>query len=72
MLVCVMAEVLEGLFQINLNFVEGLDGVNPAHDISAQVSLNRDLPAHLGGWGGPNLTVSAVAMMDGWFTMVAG
>lgn len=27
--------------------------------------MNRNWPAHLGGWDGPNLTVSAVAMMSG-------
>jgi len=64
MFVGVMAEVLKRLFQINFNFVEGLDGISPTRDISAQASLSRDMPAHLGGWEGPSLTVSAVAMMD--------
>jgi hypothetical protein len=49
MLIGVMAEVLKHLFQINFNFVECLDGINPMHDISTQVILNRDLSAHLGG-----------------------
>ena len=36
----VMAEVLKHLLQINFNFVEGLDGINPVHDISARATLN--------------------------------
>jgi hypothetical protein len=65
MLIGVMAEVLKHLLQINFDFVECFDSINPVHDINTQVILNRDLSAHLGGWGGLNLTVSAVAMMSG-------
>jgi hypothetical protein len=36
-LVRVMAEVLKHLLQIRFNF---LDGINPAHDISARATLN--------------------------------
>jgi hypothetical protein len=39
-LVRVMAEVLKHLLQIKFNFVEGFDGINPAHDISARATLN--------------------------------
>jgi hypothetical protein len=62
-LVRVMTEMLKCLFEINFNFVECFDGFNPARDMSNQLILNLEFPTHLGGCGGPRLTVSAVAMM---------
>jgi hypothetical protein len=47
-LVRVMAEVLKRLFQINFNFIEGFNGVDPAHAISTQIILGMRSTISLG------------------------
>lgn len=63
MLIRVMTEVLKGLFEINFNFLEGLDCPLPVADVNDQVVLQRRYCTHFGGWAGPNCIVSAVAML---------
>ena len=51
MFVGVMAEVLKRLFQINFNFVEGLDGISSTRNISYPGKLESRFARSLGGVG---------------------
>lgn len=66
-LVGVMAEVLKRLLQIDFNFVEGLDGISPARDISAQVIFRSRVTRSLWGMGRTQFD-GVSGGHDGWFT----